>query len=277
MDDDVVPAPDCLDVLMAVDEGLPDGGPRGHPRAAGREGRGHASTCATRCGSSPRPRWSRRRTAPARRCRSWSRSRTSPSRGSWSAAGWSRRSGCPTRASSSSTTTSTSPCAPAGPASTIWAVRDAVLVRQLDFDQQHDLAGWKGYYMYRNLFTVHLRYGENATGPRQALADHRGRRRRSRPLRGGRAEVAQRAAGRSGTRGPVPRADGACTADRASAAARRRRARPAVARLASTTGRCRRRRRSRRSSSGSAPRCRTGRSDPAEVDRPPGDGAASRG
>ena len=44
----------------------------------------------------------------------------------------------------------------------IWAVRDAVLVRQLDFDQQHDLAGWKGYFMYRNLFIVHLRYGENA-------------------------------------------------------------------------------------------------------------------
>ena len=44
----------------------------------------------------------------------------------------------------------------------IWAVRDAVLVRQLDFDQQHDLAGWKGYYMYRNLFVVHLRYGTNA-------------------------------------------------------------------------------------------------------------------
>lgn len=44
---------------------------------------------------------------------------------------------------------------------TIWAVRDAVLVRQLEFDQQHDLAGWKGYYMYRNLFTIHRRYGEN--------------------------------------------------------------------------------------------------------------------
>ncbi|MBS44807.1 MAG: glycosyl transferase [Nocardioides sp.] len=44
---------------------------------------------------------------------------------------------------------------------TIWAVRDAVLVRQLPFDQQHDLGGWKGYYMYRNLFVVHLRYGEN--------------------------------------------------------------------------------------------------------------------
>ena len=43
----------------------------------------------------------------------------------------------------------------------IWAVRDAVLVRQLDFDQQHDLSGWKGYYMYRNLFIVHLRHGEN--------------------------------------------------------------------------------------------------------------------
>ena len=44
----------------------------------------------------------------------------------------------------------------------IRAVRDAVLVRQLDFSQQHDLAGWKGYYMYRNLFAVHFRYGENA-------------------------------------------------------------------------------------------------------------------
>jgi rhamnopyranosyl-N-acetylglucosaminyl-diphospho-decaprenol beta-1,3/1,4-galactofuranosyltransferase len=45
---------------------------------------------------------------------------------------------------------------------TVWAVRDAVLVRQLDFNQQHDLAGWKGFYMYRNLFVVHLRHGENA-------------------------------------------------------------------------------------------------------------------
>ena len=44
----------------------------------------------------------------------------------------------------------------------VWAVRDAVLVRQLDFNQQHDLSGWKGYYMYRNLFVVHLRHGENA-------------------------------------------------------------------------------------------------------------------
>lgn len=44
----------------------------------------------------------------------------------------------------------------------IWAVRDAVMVRQLPFDQQHDLGSWKGYYMYRNLFAVHLRYGTNA-------------------------------------------------------------------------------------------------------------------
>jgi rhamnopyranosyl-N-acetylglucosaminyl-diphospho-decaprenol beta-1,3/1,4-galactofuranosyltransferase len=43
----------------------------------------------------------------------------------------------------------------------ILAVRDAVLVRQLDFNQQHDLSGWKGFYMYRNLFVVHLRHGEN--------------------------------------------------------------------------------------------------------------------
>ncbi len=44
---------------------------------------------------------------------------------------------------------------------TIHAVRDAVLVRQLDFDQQHDLGSWKGKYMYRNLFVVHFRHGEN--------------------------------------------------------------------------------------------------------------------
>ena len=43
----------------------------------------------------------------------------------------------------------------------ILALRDAVLVRQLDFDQQHALDSWKGYYMYRNLFAVHFRYGEN--------------------------------------------------------------------------------------------------------------------
>ncbi|WP_109508185.1 glycosyltransferase family 2 protein [Nocardioides speluncae] len=41
------------------------------------------------------------------------------------------------------------------------ALRDAVLVRQLDFDQQHALDTWKGFYMYRNLFVVHFRYGEN--------------------------------------------------------------------------------------------------------------------
>ena len=44
----------------------------------------------------------------------------------------------------------------------IWGIRDAVLVRQLDFDQQHSLDTWKGFYMYRNLFVVHFRHGENA-------------------------------------------------------------------------------------------------------------------
>ncbi|WP_300682150.1 glycosyltransferase family 2 protein [Nocardioides sp.] len=44
---------------------------------------------------------------------------------------------------------------------TIWGLRDARLIRQIDFSQQHDLAGWKGFYMYRNLFVVHFRYGTN--------------------------------------------------------------------------------------------------------------------
>ena len=44
----------------------------------------------------------------------------------------------------------------------IWGLRDARLVRQLDFNQQHDMAGWKGFYMFRNLFVVHFRYGDNA-------------------------------------------------------------------------------------------------------------------
>jgi GT2 family glycosyltransferase len=70
----------------------------------------------------------------------------------------------------------------------IWGVRDAVLVRQLDFDQQHDLSSWKGYYMYRNLFAVHFRYGQNlgvrlkpwlVTGAVVTLS----------PVRGGRAEA----------------------------------------------------------------------------------------
>nr|CAA9337220.1 MAG: Rhamnosyl transferase [uncultured Nocardioidaceae bacterium] len=43
----------------------------------------------------------------------------------------------------------------------IVALRDAVMVRQLDFDKQHALDSWKGYYMYRNLFVVHFRYGAN--------------------------------------------------------------------------------------------------------------------
>ena len=70
----------------------------------------------------------------------------------------------------------------------IWAVRDAVLVRQLAFDQQHDLSGWKGYYMYRNLFTVHLRYGENAMVRAKPWLIAAGVVALS-PLRGGRGEV----------------------------------------------------------------------------------------
>jgi GT2 family glycosyltransferase len=70
----------------------------------------------------------------------------------------------------------------------IWAIRDAVLVRQLDFSQQHDLAGWKGFYMYRNLFAVHFRHGETALVRAKPYAIAAGVVALS-PLRGGRAEA----------------------------------------------------------------------------------------
>ncbi|WP_183099016.1 glycosyltransferase family 2 protein [Nocardioides pelophilus] len=70
----------------------------------------------------------------------------------------------------------------------ILAVRDAVLVRQLDFDQQHDLGSWKGYYMYRNLFAVHFRYGANRAVRLKPWLIALGVVLLS-PLRGGRAEV----------------------------------------------------------------------------------------
>lgn len=43
----------------------------------------------------------------------------------------------------------------------ITAVRDAILVRQLDFNQQAALNSWKAYYMFRNLFHIHYKFGEN--------------------------------------------------------------------------------------------------------------------
>ncbi len=43
----------------------------------------------------------------------------------------------------------------------LWAIRDALMRRAFDFVQKDALASWKGYYMYRNLFAVHFRYGEN--------------------------------------------------------------------------------------------------------------------
>ncbi len=70
----------------------------------------------------------------------------------------------------------------------IWAVRDAVLVRQLAFSQQHALDTWKGYYMYRNLFVVHFRHGENALVRAKPYAIAAGVVVLS-PVRGGRAEA----------------------------------------------------------------------------------------
>jgi rhamnopyranosyl-N-acetylglucosaminyl-diphospho-decaprenol beta-1,3/1,4-galactofuranosyltransferase len=70
----------------------------------------------------------------------------------------------------------------------VWAVRDAVLVRQLDFDQRHALETWKGYYMYRNLFAVHFRYGTNPLVRAKPYAIAAAVTALS-PLRGGRAEA----------------------------------------------------------------------------------------
>ncbi len=70
----------------------------------------------------------------------------------------------------------------------IWAVRDAVLVRQLAFSQELALDTWKGFYMYRNLFVVHFRHGENALVRAKPYAITAGVVALS-PLRGGRAEA----------------------------------------------------------------------------------------
>lgn len=43
----------------------------------------------------------------------------------------------------------------------ILAVRDARLVRQLPFDQSGAIDSWKAFYMFRNLFHIHFKFGEN--------------------------------------------------------------------------------------------------------------------
>ena len=43
----------------------------------------------------------------------------------------------------------------------IKAVRDAKLIRQLPFDQQGAIDSWKAFYMFRNLFYIHFKFGEN--------------------------------------------------------------------------------------------------------------------
>ena len=123
---------------------LPDGGPRGPGRAAWSRRPRPASTCATRSRSAPRPRASRRRTAPGPRCPSGSRSRTSRSRASWSAAGSSTRSGCPDPSYFIFYDDVDFAIRARRAGFRIWAVRDAVLVRQLDFDQQHELDAGRG-------------------------------------------------------------------------------------------------------------------------------------
>lgn len=43
----------------------------------------------------------------------------------------------------------------------ILAVRDAILVRQLPFDQAGAIDSWKAFYMFRNLFHIHEKFGKN--------------------------------------------------------------------------------------------------------------------
>jgi rhamnopyranosyl-N-acetylglucosaminyl-diphospho-decaprenol beta-1,3/1,4-galactofuranosyltransferase len=43
----------------------------------------------------------------------------------------------------------------------ILAVRDAILRRQLPFNQAGALNSWKAFFMFRNLFHVHYKFGEN--------------------------------------------------------------------------------------------------------------------
>ncbi len=43
----------------------------------------------------------------------------------------------------------------------ILAIRDAILRRQLPFNQADALNSWKAFFMFRNLFHVHYKFGEN--------------------------------------------------------------------------------------------------------------------
>ena len=43
----------------------------------------------------------------------------------------------------------------------IMAVRDAKLIRQLPFDQDGAINSWKAFYMFRNLFHIHFKFGQN--------------------------------------------------------------------------------------------------------------------
>ena len=152
--------------------GLPDGRPRGRRGPAGREGGRPTSTCATRWRSGPSAPASRTPTRDRGRDARAGRAAERRLRGLHAAPrASSTRSGCPTRRTSSSTTTSTSRSAPAAPGFRIWAVRDAVLVRQLDFDQQHDLDRLEGVLHVPQPLRRPLPLRRERAGPAQALPD----------------------------------------------------------------------------------------------------------
>ncbi len=193
MDDDVVPAPDCLDVLLAQDEAC---------LMAVREdlhGRLVEKAATVFDLASPlaiKPKTAMVETTYGTRDAMPERvelARTSRSRGSWSGATVVERIGLPDPSYFIFYDDVDFAIRARRAGYRIWAVRDAVLVRQLDFDQQHDLAGWKGFYMYRNLFVVHFRYGENLLVRLQAVPD-----RARRPA----AVAGARRSGRGGQRDP---------------------------------------------------------------------------
>ena len=190
MDDDVVPAPDCLAVADGRRRGLPHRGARG-PRPAHLVEKA-AIRFDLRNPLAIRPK-TRQRRLDVRRPRDHAGAgrgrRTSPSRASWCAASVVDRDRLPRpgvlhllrrrRLRDPR---------PQGRASASGRCATRVLVRQLDFNQQHDLSGWKGFYMYPQPLRGALALRGERPRPAQAVADH-----------------ARRGAAQPGARRPRPR------------------------------------------------------------------------
>ena len=166
-----------------------DGGPRGHPRTPGREGRDRlrpAQPVVDPTRSAPA---SRRRTATGTAMPERVELHIVAFEGLLVPARGDRRDrAVPTTRSSSSTTTSTSPCAPDAPATASGPSATPCSCGSSTSTSSTPSTRWKGFYMYRNLFAC-----TSATAPTRwcARSPTRSPRRSSRmsPIRGGRAEA----------------------------------------------------------------------------------------